>query len=144
MGEAVAEQLRDLAGRLIAPARVLCVQLLHDGGEPFGNVRVHFAHRARCFLLDAAEHRRHVGRAEGSPAGTGRVQDAAEAEEVGAVIDRVATRLLGGHVLGRAGREPGLRERGVVRGAGQAEVGQLNALDAVLEQDVGGLDVTVD
>ena len=37
-----------------------------------------------------------------------------------------------------------LRQAGVVGGAGQAEVGDLDPLDAVLQQDVGRLDVAVD
>ena len=39
---------------------------------------------------------------------------------------------------------PRLRQAGVVGGAGQAEVGELDALHAVLQQDVGRLDVAVD
>ena len=39
---------------------------------------------------------------------------------------------------------PDLRQAGVVGGAGQAEVGDLDALDAVLQQDVGRLDVAMD
>ena len=44
---------------------------------------------------------------------------------------------------GRAGDDAGLRQAAVVRGAGQAEVGQLHPLDAVGEQDVGRLHVAV-
>ena len=39
---------------------------------------------------------------------------------------------------------PDLRQAGVVDGAGQAEVGDLDALHAVLQQNVGRLDVAVD
>ena len=39
---------------------------------------------------------------------------------------------------------PRLRQAGVVDGAGQAEVGELDPLDAVFQQDVGRLDVAVD
>ena len=70
--------------------------------------------------------------------------DAAQAEQVGAVVDRLAAGLLGGHVLRRAGHDAALRQAGVVGGAGQAEVGELDPLDAVLQQDVGRLDVAVD
>ena len=40
--------------------------------------------------------------------------------------------------------DAGLRHLHVVGGAGQAEVGDLDALDAVFEQDVGRLDVAMD
>ena len=50
----------------------------------------------------------------------------------------------GRHVLRRAGDDAALRQAGVVDRPGQAEVGDLDALDAVLQQDVGRLDVAVD
>ena len=60
------------------------------------------------------------------------------------MVDRLAPGLLGGHVLRRAGDDAALRQAGVVDRAGQAEVGDLDPLDAVLQQDVGRLDVAVD
>jgi hypothetical protein len=60
------------------------------------------------------------------------------------MIDGFATGLLGGHVLRRAGDDTGLSQSGIIGRPGQAEVGNLDALDAVLEQDVGRLDVAVD
>ena len=44
----------------------------------------------------------------------------------------------------RAGDDAALGQAGVGGGAGQAEVGELDPLDAVLQQDVGRLDVAVD
>ena len=46
--------------------------------------------------------------------------------------------------IGVPATTPDLRQAGVVDGAGQAEVGDLDALDAVLQQDVGRLDVAMD
>ena len=60
------------------------------------------------------------------------------------LIDRLAAGLLRGHVLRRAGDDAGLRQAGVVRRPRQAEVGDLDPLDAVFQQDVGRLDVAVD
>ena len=52
------------------------------------------------------------------------------------MVDRLAAGLLGGHVLRRAGDDAALRQAGVVDRPGQAEVGELDPLDAVLQQDV--------
>ena len=51
--------------------------------------------------------------------------------------------LLGRHVLGRAGKNAALGEAGVVHHAGETEIGNLDAIFAVLEQDVGRLDIAV-
>ena len=77
-------------------------------------------------------------------AGAGRVERAPQAEEVGAMVGRLAARLLGRHVVRRAGHHAALGHAGVGRRAGQAEVGQPHPLDAVLQQDVRRLDVAVD
>src|SRR5262249_32275973 len=61
----------------------------------------------------------------------------------GAGVDRLARRLLGGHVERRAGDEAALRQVGGVGRSGQAEGGQLDAPHAVLQQDVGRFDVAV-
>ena len=60
------------------------------------------------------------------------------------MVDGLAVGLLRRHVHRRAGDHARLRQAGVVDGPGQAEVGDLDALDAVLQQDVGRLDVAVD
>ena len=46
--------------------------------------------------------------------------------------------------IGVPGDESRLRDAGVVGRAGQAEVGDLDVLDAVFQQDVARLDVAVD
>ena len=73
-----------------------------------------------------------------------RVEHAAEAEQVGPVVERLPLGLLRGHVHRRAGDDAALREAGVVGGAGQAEVGDLHLVLPAFEQDVGRLDVAVD
>ncbi len=60
------------------------------------------------------------------------------------MVDGLAAGLLGRHVLRRAGDDAGLGQTRVVGGAGEAEVDELDALDAVLQQDVRRLDVAVD
>ena len=77
-------------------------------------------------------------------AGAHLVQHRAQAEQVGARIGLLAQRLLGGHVQRRAGDEAGARQLHVVGDAGQAEVGQLDAIVRRLQQDVARLDVAVD
>ena len=72
------------------------------------------------------------------------VQDAAEAEEVGAAVERFAAGLLRRHVLRRAGDDAESRDRDVVGRSGQAEVGEDGAFDAFFEQDVRRLDVAMD
>ena len=69
-------------------------------------------------LADALEHGQGAGGAERRLAGAQRVQHAAQAEQVGAVVDGLACGLLGGHVQRRAGDHAGLREAGVVAGCG--------------------------
>ena len=98
-----------------------------------------------CSSADALEHRQRAAGAERRAAGAHHVEHAAEAEEIGAVVERFALRLLGGHVHRRAGDDAGLRDAGVVGGAGQAEIGDLDALFRPgVEQDVRRLDVAVD
>ncbi len=72
------------------------------------------------------------------------IEHAAQAEEVGPVVGQLAARLLGRHVLRGPGHHAALRLAAVVDGAGQAEVGDLDPLDAVLQQDVRRLDVAMD
>ena len=82
---------------------------------------------------------------ERRPAGSHLVEHAAEAEQVGPLVERFALGLLRGHVHRRAGDDPALRDAGVVGRPGQAEVGDLHALlRPALEQDVARLDVAVD
>ena len=62
-----------------------------------------------------------------------RVEYAAEAEQVGTVVDGFAPRLLGRHVVRGAQDHTAVRDASVVDRPSQAEVGDLDALDAVLQ-----------
>jgi hypothetical protein len=67
---------------------------------------------------------------ERRPAGEQLVQHAAQAEQVGTAVDRLALRLLGGHVHGRADDHSGIRDSRVLDlRAGDAEVEQLDPLE---------------
>ena len=60
------------------------------------------------------------------------------------MVNLLTQGLLWRHVHGRAGDVPALRQAGVVGGAGQAKVSDLDPLfDAALQQDVTRLDVAV-
>ncbi len=99
----------------------------------------------RRLVAHALEHGQRAAGAEGRPAAGHHVQHAAQAEQVGAVVERLAAGLFGGHVHRRARHDPPLRDAGVVRRAGQPEVGELGAqLRVAFEQHVGRLDVAVD
>jgi hypothetical protein len=95
-------------------------------------------------VRDPAEDRQRRLPVERRLAGGGLVEHAAEAEEVRAVVDLVAAGLLRGHIQRAAGHEPGARELHVLRGAREAEVGELHAVGRRFEEDVRGLDVAVD
>jgi hypothetical protein len=60
------------------------------------------------------------------------------------VVHGFAAGLFWSHVLRRAGHDPALRHDGIVHGPRQPEVGDLDPLHPVLQQDVGWLDVAMD
>ena len=139
------QKIGHLLRRAEAVLRVLGVQPRDDRAQPLGHLRDDLPDRPRRVLGDALEHRQRARGAERRPAAAHHVQHAAEAEQVGPLVDRLAPGLLRRHVHRRAGDEPALRQAGVVGGAGQAEVGDLDPLlDAALQQDVARLDVAVD
>ena len=72
------------------------------------------------------------------------IQHAPQAEQVGAVVGRLALRLLGRHVLRRSRHHAALRLAGIVDGPSQPKVGDLDPFDAVLQQDIRRLDVAMD
>ena len=130
-------------GRLETVVRPLGHELGHDPAEPLGDFRIDLADRPGLFVGDPPQHAVARLGAERRPAGTHRVEHAAQAEQVAPLIDRLAAGLLRRHVLRRAGDDAGLRQAGVVGRAGEAEIGQLHPLDAVGQQDVGRLHVAV-
>ncbi len=59
------------------------------------------------------------------------------------MVDASSLGLLGRHVVGSAGDRAGSREAGVVDRTRQGEIGEKHPLQAVFQQDVGGLDVAM-
>ena len=82
--------------------------------------------------------------AEGRLAGTHRIEHAAQAEQVRCAADRLTHGLFGRHKHRCARHEFRLRLAQVVKGLRQPEIGELAPLPARRQQDIGGLDVTVD
>ena len=93
--------------------------------------------------------RRRLG-LEGQAPGEQLVEDDADRVEVAARVERIAARLLGAHVLGRAADDAGARDARLLRvGADlrEAEVDDLHEVAARahrLEDDVLGLEIAVD
>ena len=127
-----------------ATVGVFVHQAADDLDQPHGNIGIDFADRPRLFLAQAFHRGERTGSSKRRPPGAHRVQDAPQAEQVAAVVDRLAAGLLGRHVIGRAGHLAGLGDRRVVHGSGEAEVGDLHPLDAVFQQDIARLHVAMD
>ena len=143
VGETFFQQLGHFFGRLETVLGPLRHELGDDPAKPLGDFRIDLADRPGLFVGDPPQHAVARLGPERRPAGTHRVEHAAQAEQVAPLIDRLAAGLLGRHVLRRAGDDAGLRQAGVVGRAGEAEVGQLHPLDAVGQEDVGRLHVAV-
>jgi hypothetical protein len=143
VGEPAFQQVGDLGGRLESVGRPLGQQPVDHSLEPVGHLRVELTDRPVPGLADVLEHgHRRVG-AERRPARGHGVEHRPQGKQVGAGVDGLALGLLGGHVLRRARNDAAGGQAGVVDGPGQAEVGELDHFDTVLEQNVGRLDVAV-
>jgi hypothetical protein len=143
--QAEPQQVGHLLRRLEPVFRLLGVQAGDDRAQPFGHLRDDLPDRPGHVFRDALEDRQRGRGPERRPAAAHDVEHAAEAEQVRPVVNGLAHGLLRRHVQRRAGDKAALRQAGVVGGAGQAEVGQLDPLlDAGLQQDVARLDVAVD
>jgi hypothetical protein len=116
-----------------------------DGLQVARHPRLQRPHRRRL-LVDDLQHRLdRGGGAEGRPPGQAFVQDGAQGVDVrrGADQFRLARRLLGGHVTGRAQDRPGGRQAVADLDAlGQSEVGDLGGA-LFGQQHVGGLEISV-
>ena len=144
MGEVLTQDFGHVGRGLKAPCGFLRVQPLDDRHEPLGDLGVGLADRARRVLADTLQDGHRAAGAEGCAARAHGIEDAAEAEQVGAAIDGLTAGLLWGHVLRRPRKGTALRQAGVVCHTCQAEVGDLHPLDAIFQQDVCRLDVAVD
>ncbi len=121
------------------------MQLGNDFAQPRGNLRDDLPDRPGRVLGDAFEDPQRAGGAERRPAAAHDVQHAAQAEQVGTLIDHLAACLFRRHVHRRAGDDPALGHAGVVGSTRQAEIGNFDLpLDARLNQDVGRFDIAMD
>jgi len=150
-----------LVGVLVTVGRILLQQLAHDAIRLGRQVTDELRRRGRLAGQRRAERLDVAGPGEGQPAGDHLVQQHAEREQIAAVIQRLAARLLGRHVghgpdhlafpgqLAADRLEPGvhvldrllLRPRAVEQ-LGQAEVQQLDVAVAG-DDDVGRLEIAV-
>ena len=152
---------RQLPGRGVARGGVRLDAPGDDPLEGRGSVRPQLRQRGQGLLLPPGRFLEgRAGAALATAAGEQVVQDQAEGVDVGAVVDRLAPELLRGHVLQRpddgarhreAGGEgllgelrPGLLG-GIARGGGSGdpEVHDHGLVGAVLDHDVGRLEVPV-
>ena len=102
---------------------------LHDEVRQVGrHVKVDQVRRRRLVERQAGQNRHGVGAAEWSAAGRHLVKHDAQAEEVGAMIDRLRPRLLGCHVGRRAENRPRGRDLDVV--AQRSRETEIENLDA--------------
>ena len=141
--QALTEKFRDLRGRLEPRGRVLGKQLGDDRLEPGRNLGVVGPDRPRGVFADATEDRHRGLGPERRVSGTHGVHDPAQAEEVDPGVDGLAPGLLRRHVVRRPGGHAALADARVVGRAGETEVGDLDSLDAVLEEDIRRLDIAV-
>ncbi len=138
------QQVGHFLSRGEAVSRSLGMQSRQQIAQPRRQLWVDLPNGSRHLLADPPEHGHGIGRAEGGPPGTHHVQHAAQAEQVGTIVHRLPLGLFRRHVHRRARHHPGLGQAGVIAGPRQAKVGDLDALDPVLQKDIGWLDVAVD
>ena len=94
----------------------------------------------RCACMTAMS----ASRSNGAMPGEALVEHAPQGVDVRSRVDGLTLDLLGCRVVCRADEEPGLRLTGRERVLDDAEVRHVDAFRALLDQDVGGLHVTVD
>lgn len=141
--QVLAEQVRDF-GRRLKPVRgILRHQFADDPIQPIRRDRIRLLDRPGGILAHLADDPGHAFGLKRRLAGDQRVKNAPEAEQVAAMAESFALRLFRAHVQGSSRDHAALGNAGVVRGSGQTEVGELDSLDAVLQKDVGRLDITV-
>ncbi len=132
-------------GRGVTVPPLVCEQSGEQSGQPARHLGAQGGDVDRL-LAEAGDQVAERGAAGvGEAAGEHLEEDDAGGVEVGALVDRLAERLLGGEVLERADGGLGGGDPGVValEVEGEAEVGELDGA-VVGEQDVAGLDVAVD
>ena len=116
---------------------------MHELTQPFGQVRIDLSHWSRRLLTHLFHHGQHIVRTKRAEAGTHRVHHASKAEQVAPLVDDFTASLLGRHTLWRAQNLAGMSDPAVRYCSCQAEVGDLDSFDAVLQQNIGRLDVAM-
>ncbi len=127
----------------VAPARILLERLVDDLLDFGVGVGDHLAQPRRRLLGDPSEHAVAEPARKGLLVAEQLIHHRADREDVGAVVDRQAAHLLGGHVVEAADQGAGVGDAGVGQ-LGDAEVEDLQAAAALLDHQVGRLDVAVD
>ena len=122
---------------MVALIAVLGQQLGDDGIESAGHGRVKAADRGRIFHQQGGKHPGGAAVAKGWPSGRHLIEHATQAEEVSAVIERVALGLLRGHVRSGAESRAGSGETAAAGGGGGVvlcvkEAGIQRSLSALL------------
>ncbi|OWK45362.1 hypothetical protein FRUB_01693 [Fimbriiglobus ruber] len=143
------ERVHRRGSRLRASGWVLLKQLHHEIRQFGGHVRILLANRDGGFVRERGQHGHRSRAAEGEFAGQAAVEEDAEAEQVGAVVNLFARGLLRAHVRRSAeDAAVGGQVDLLVDRAGEAEVEDLDPAEAVragpLQPQVGRLDVPVD
>jgi hypothetical protein len=127
----------------VAPPGILLEGLGDDLLDLGVGVRDRLAQAGRRLLGDAAEDAVAEPAGKGLPITQQLEHDRADGKDVGAMIDRQALDLLRRHVVEAADQRAGVGDAGVGQ-LGDAEVENLQAPAALLDHQVGRLDVAVD
>ena len=126
-----------LAHVVVAIVAALGEGLRDDRGDAVRRLRaarLHVRHGSAQVLLGDLDERRAAIR---RPAGQAVEEQRPERVDVGAAVERMSLRLLGRDVVARPEHPPGLRQRGCVVDARDAEVGQLGVAIGGQEHVVG-------
>ena len=144
INQALTESSATSVGRLEPRGGVFGKQLGDDRLEPGRNLGVVGPDRPRGVFADATEDRHRGFGPERRVPGAHGVHQPAQSEEVDSRVDGLAPGLLGRHVVRRPCGHAALADARVVGRASETEVGDLDALDAVLKEDIRRLDIAVD
>lgn len=118
-------------------------QAIDDFHEPVGNFRVDLADLPRPVFTDPFHDGHRTVRPEGRAAGAHGVENAAEAEQVAAMINLFAARLLGRHKVRSSRDFTGPGNRDVIDNPRQTEIGDFHPFNAVFQHDVTWFHVPV-
>lgn len=142
-GQMLIENRDHTFGRLKSLIRIFGQQAVDDFAQPCRDFRILLSDRSRRILSHPFDHMSHPVTSKRTVSSGHRVHDAAQAEEVAAVINMFGTGLFGRHVLRRAADFSRASHRDVIDGSSQSEVCDLDSLDSVFEQNICRLDVSM-